>query len=83
MEIEMTTEATRYRVYTIVERPDDSPFWLNVGMAYPHKDGLGFNIQLQAQPLQGRLTLRAVGSNLGGAEGIGTRNFQPGEEEEK
>jgi len=75
----MTTESTRYRVYTIVERQEDSPFWLNVGMAYPHRDGQGFNILLQALPLQGRLTLRAVGSNLGGAEGIGKTNFQPGE----
>jgi hypothetical protein len=44
-------------------------------MAYPHKDSLGFNIQLQALPLQGRLTLRAVGSNLGEPEKLAARNF--------
>ena len=77
----MTTESTRYRVYTIVERQEESPFWLNVGMAYPHRDGQGFNIQLQALPLRGRLTLRAVGSNPGGAEGLGTKDFQPSVDE--
>lgn len=65
----MKTESTRYRVYTIIERQDDSPFWLNIGMAYPHQDGRGFNIQLQALPLQGRLTLRTLGSPPGMGEG--------------
>lgn len=70
----MTTEATRYRVYTIVERSDDSPFWLNIGMAFPHKDGLGFNIQLQALPLQGRLTLRTASDPKVGGENHGLRD---------
>jgi hypothetical protein len=65
----MASESKRLRVYSIIERPDDSAFWLNVGMAYPHQDGLGFNVQLQALPLNGRLTLRAPGSQLAEHDG--------------
>lgn len=77
----MTTESTRYRVYTIIERQDDSPFWLNIGMAYPHQDGRGFNIQLQALPLQGRLTLRTLGSPPGTGENIGGADVRSKDEE--
>ena len=45
-------------VFTIVDRPDDTPYWLNIGLAYPHKDGKGFTLRLQALPLKGRLALR-------------------------
>lgn len=31
--------------------------WTRVGVAFPHKDGTGFNIQLKALPLDGRLVL--------------------------
>lgn len=78
----MITEENRYRVYSIVEPENEPPFWLNMGMAFPHKDGKGFNILLQALPLQGRLTLRSVGDRLGGAEGLGTSDIQPGSDED-
>jgi len=64
----MTAEANRYRVFTVVDRQDDSPFWLNIGMAYPHKDGKGFNVRLQALPLKGRLALRIFEEDPNAAE---------------
>jgi len=29
--------------------------WTKVGVAFPHKDGTGFNIQLKALPVDGKL----------------------------
>lgn len=42
-----------YRVYSIIERPKQDDYWLNIGVAFPHEDGKGFNVMLQALPLQG------------------------------
>jgi len=45
--------AKMYRVYSIIERPKQEDFWLNIGMAFPHEKGDGFNVVLQALPLHG------------------------------
>ena len=42
-----------YRVYSIIERPKQEDFWLNIGVAFPHEKGDGFNLLLQALPLHG------------------------------
>ena len=53
--------AKMYRVYSVIERPKQDDFWLNIGMAYPHEKGDGFNVVLQALPLHGngKLVMRA------------------------
>src|SRR5258708_6868898 len=49
----------RYTVYTIVKRDRKDDFWLNIGVAFPHDDGKGFNVFLQALPLgDGKIVLR-------------------------
>ena len=50
-----------YRVYSVISRPKQDDFWLNIGTAFPHEKGDGFNIVLQALPLHGngRLVMRA------------------------
>ena len=49
----------RYTVYTIVKRERKDDFWLNIGVAFPHDDGKGFNVFLQALPLgDGKIVLR-------------------------
>jgi hypothetical protein len=45
--------AKMYRVYSIIERPKQEDFWLNIGVAFPHEKGDGFNVVLQALPLHG------------------------------
>ena len=50
--------AKMYRVYSIIERPKQDDYWLNIGVAFPHENGDGFNVILQALPLNGRLVLR-------------------------
>jgi hypothetical protein len=45
--------AKMYRVYSIIERPKQEDFWLNIGVAFAHDDGQGYNLMLQALPLHG------------------------------
>ena len=42
----------------VVESEGPQAYWTKVGAAWPHQDGLGFNISLTAVPLSGRLVLR-------------------------
>ena len=48
-----------YRAYTVIKRQDADDFWwLNLGVCFPHEDGAGFNLLLQALPLDGKIVLR-------------------------
>jgi hypothetical protein len=47
---------TAYAVTKRGEGQDD--WWTPIGAAWPHGDGLGFNIQLQTLPLDGKIVLR-------------------------
>ena len=38
----------------------DKGFFTKIGAAWPHKDGKGFNVQLEVVPLSGRITFRVV-----------------------
>jgi hypothetical protein len=49
-----------HRVYTVIRREGQDDYWLNIGLAFPHKDGKGFNIVLQALPLDGKIVCREV-----------------------
>jgi len=53
--------AKMYRVYSIIERPKQDDYWLNIGVAFPHDNGDGFNVILQALPIHGngKLVVRA------------------------
>ena len=47
-----------YIAYQVTEREGKDSFWTRIGVAFAHKDGKGFNIQVEAVPLDGRITLR-------------------------
>ncbi len=49
-----------HKAYSVIKREGQDDFWLNVGVAFPHKDGKGFNIMLQAFPLDGKIVCREV-----------------------
>ena len=49
-----------HRVYSVIRREGQDDFWLNLGLAFAHKDGKGFNIMLQAFPLDGKIVCREV-----------------------
>lgn len=61
----MAEKPTMYRVYTIVPRPKQDDYWLNIGVAFAHDDGHGFNIILQALPVhgEGKIVMRAYDPN--------------------
>jgi hypothetical protein len=46
--------------YHVRNREGGEGFWTRIGSAWAHKDGNGFNIQLETAPLDGRITLRVA-----------------------
>jgi len=57
---ERETAKPTHRVYTVIQREGQDDYWLNIGLAFPHRDGNGFNIVLQALPLDGKIVCREV-----------------------
>jgi len=49
-----------HRAYSVIRREGQDDFWLNIGLVFPHKDGGGFNIMLQAFPLDGKIVCREI-----------------------
>jgi hypothetical protein len=49
-----------FRVYSVIPREGKDDYWLNIGLAFPHQDGKGFNVMLQAFPIDPKLVLREV-----------------------
>jgi hypothetical protein len=49
-----------HRAYAVIRRDGQDDFWLNLGLVFPHKDNAGFNIMLQALPLDGKIVCREV-----------------------
>lgn len=51
---------THFNVYSVEEYETDGGkkrSWLKVGVAFPHKEGPGFNLQLRALPVDGKLVM--------------------------
>jgi hypothetical protein len=49
-----------HRAYSVIRRAGQDDFWLNLGLVFDHKDGKGFNIMLQAFPLDGKIVCREI-----------------------
>ena len=56
-EAKSAKKPTHY-AYHVREREGKDPIWTRIGAAWPHADGKGFNIQIEAAPLDGSITLR-------------------------
>jgi len=54
----MAASQVAYRAYTVVKREGQDDFWLAIGAAFMHQDGDGYNIVLQALPIDGKIVLR-------------------------
>lgn len=48
----MTQQKPMLRAYTVVKREGQDDYWLPIGAAFPHQSGEGFNVILQALPIQ-------------------------------
>jgi hypothetical protein len=62
---EHTNEATNPKApshvaYQVRDREGSKSFWTRIGAAWAHADGKGFTVQLEAVPLDGRISLRVV-----------------------
>ena len=44
--------------YHVREVTEGKDFWTRIGSAWSHKDGNGYTVQLDAVPIDGRITLR-------------------------
>ena len=63
MKTTMKTEAAMTKTpthvaYQVKNRDGQKAFWTRIGSAWAHSDGAGFNIQLDAVPIDGKITLR-------------------------
>jgi len=47
-----------FQAYRVIKREGQDDYWLNVGAAFPHQDGNGYNVVLQAIPIDGKIVLR-------------------------
>ncbi len=50
-----------HRAYAVIRREGQEDYWLNLGLVFPHKDNGGFNIMLQALPIDGKIVCREIG----------------------
>jgi hypothetical protein len=58
--VERQPATQTHRAYSVIRREGQDDYWLNIGLAFPHKDGKGLNIVLQALPLDGKIVCREV-----------------------
>ena len=61
------TAPTYLNVFTVEEYESNgkkSKKWTKIGAAFPHKDGIGFSIELRAFPIDGRLVALAGSTRL-------------------
>lgn len=47
-------------MHSVIRREGQDDYWLNIGLVFPHKDSGGFNIMLQAFPLDGKIVCREI-----------------------
>ncbi len=55
-----TTQRPSHNVYSVKEGNGDKDFWMKLGVAFAHKDGMGFSIILEALPVDRKLTIRPI-----------------------
>lgn len=48
-----TSKRPTHRIYAVAKRVGDTSRWTDIGAAWPHSDGNGFNLKLEYLPLNG------------------------------
>ncbi|SDP56648.1 hypothetical protein SAMN04488061_3341 [Filomicrobium insigne] len=54
------TKRPSHIAYQVREGEENKSYFNRIGSVWPHKDGEGYNIQLDAVPVDGRITIRSV-----------------------
>jgi hypothetical protein len=58
-----------HRVYGVSRNGEKNAVWTEIGAAWQHKDGRGFNLTFTARPLEGaQIVLRTPKAKKGGAQ---------------
>jgi hypothetical protein len=57
---ESTAKVPTHVAYQVRDREGKKAFWTRIGAAWQHADGAGFTVQLDAIPLDWRITLRVA-----------------------
>jgi hypothetical protein len=68
--------APTYRAYSVIRREGQDDYWLNIGLIFPHKDGSGFNLILQAFPLDGKIVCREIAEDEAASAAVPPRDWQ-------
>jgi hypothetical protein len=54
-----STQQPAFTAFAVTKRGEgQDDWWTNIGAAFPHGDGQGYNIVLQTIPLDGKIVLR-------------------------
>jgi hypothetical protein len=53
-----SSNAPTHIAFQVREAKEGKGFWTRIGSAWAHKDGKGFTVQLDAVPIDGRISLR-------------------------
>ncbi|MFN3224724.1 MAG: hypothetical protein ACE360_00545 [Hyphomicrobiales bacterium] len=68
--------------YHVRENDEGKAFFNRVGSAFAHKDGKGFNVLLDATPVDGKITLRTAEERIKAAkDGRNGQNASQGRED--
>ncbi|MEM7504480.1 MAG: hypothetical protein AAF417_20760 [Pseudomonadota bacterium] len=54
---ENTNKSPTHIAYNVRQSGDES-YWDRIGVAWAHSDGQGFNVELSAMPVDGRIAIR-------------------------
>lgn len=69
MSNDTTKTRPTHRIFSVSKKDDAKPFWLEIGAAWPHKDGKGFNLKFNACPYgDAEIVVRAATARAGGAQ---------------
>jgi hypothetical protein len=66
-----TTSKNRptHRIYSVTKDAGAKSDWKDIGAAWPHRDGRGFNLRFASNPTEGaEVILRTVRAKKGGAQ---------------
>jgi hypothetical protein len=53
----MASKMPSFFAYVVKDRPGRRPLWTKIGTVWGHDRGAGFNVELQALPMDGRIVL--------------------------
>lgn len=57
-----------HRIYSVTKDAAGKSDWKDIGAAWPHKDGRGFNLRFTGNPIEGAEVIIRTARKTGGAQ---------------